>query len=354
MRGFGRIEKGAVGWLEKPDPVIGPSDAIVRPIAIAPCTSDVHTAYHMDGPYLNHRILGHECVGEVLEVGAAVRDFNPGDKVVVPAVTPLWRHPDVQDGSSQHEGRLFGSFLLSSVEDGAFAEKIAVRSADMNLAILPEGMKPETAVMAVDMMTTGFHGAELGEVKFGDTVVVFGIGPVGLMAVAGSVLMGAGRLIAVGTRPDCVALARQYGATDIISYKLGNVKDQILTITEGRGADVSIVAGGDMDTFNTALDVLVPGGILSNLNVFSGVIDTFDIPFDVSGGGWMGHKTIRGGLCPGGRRRMERLLSIISNGRVDPTKMITHRFNGLDSVEQAFQLMVDKPSNLIKPVVLLD
>lgn len=353
MRGFGVIKKGTVGWIEKPEYICGPFDAIARPIALAPCTSDVHSAYESEGPHLINRILGHESIGELVEVGSEVKDFHVGDRVVIPCTTPLWRYPSIQDGPHQHENGLVSGINFSSYDDGTFAEKIKIRSADMNLALLPEGMSLEAAVMVTDMMTTGFHGPELAEVNFGDSVCVMGIGPVGLMAVAGSVLRGAGRIFAVGTRPDCVALAKEYGATDIISYKEGSIYDQIMAATNGQGVDDVIIAGGNLDTFYQAFGVCKNGGNIANLNVFT-EIESFNIPIEYSGGGWVGHKTFRGGLCPGGRRRMERLLSIVQAGRVDPSRMITHRFKGLDSIPEALELMVNKPRDLIKPIIIID
>lgn len=353
MKGFGVLEKGKVGWMDKPEYICGPDDVIARPIAIAPCSSDVHSAFEMEGPWLLNRILGHESVGQIIEVGSEVKDFKVGDKVVIPCTTPTWKHPDIQDGTHQDAGGMFTAINFSNYEDGTFAEKIKIRSADMNLALLPEGVSLEAACMVTDMMTTGFYGSELADIKYGDTVVVFGIGPVGLMAVAGAKLRGAGRLIAVGTRPNCVALAKEYGATDIISYKDGSVADQIMALTGGKGVDAAIVAGGDLETFYTAIGVTrAGGGNIAMLNVLT-EIESIDIPNAVIGG-FLSHKTIRGGLCPGGRKRMERLLSLVANGRVDPSKMITHKLYGLDSIEQAFELMVNKPKDLIKPIVLFD
>lgn len=353
MRGFGVIERGKVGWLEKPDPVCGPRDAIARPLALAPCSSDVHSAYEMDGDYLKNRILGHESIGQIIEVGAEVQDYKVGDKVVIPCTTPTWTHPDIQDGTHQDAGGMFTAINFSSYEDGTFAEKIKIRSADMNLAMLPEDVSLEAACMAVDMMTTGFYGAELAEVKFGDTVVVYGIGPVGLMAVASAKLRGAGHIIAVGTRPNCVALAKEYGANDVISYKDGDLVQQIMELTGGKGADAAIVAGGGMEALNNAVGSVRFGyGNVAMLEVITGeaqmVLNNAYIA------GFLAHKKIVGGLCPGGRKRMERMISLIQYDRVDPAKMITHRFHGLDSLEEAFMLMVDKPKDLIKPIVLFD
>ncbi|MGI6731578.1 MAG: zinc-binding dehydrogenase [Anaerovoracaceae bacterium] len=352
MRGFGVFEKGKVGWMEKPDPVCGINDVIVQPIALAPCSSDVHTAMEMEGDYLKNRILGHESIGVIIEAGSNVKDYKVGDKVVIPCTTPTWDHPDIQDGTHQDAGGLFTAINFSSYEDGTFAEKIRVRSADMNLAMLPEGMAPETACMVVDMMTTGFYGPELADVKFGDTVVVYGIGPVGLMAVAGSKLRGAGRLIAIGTRPNCIEIAKEYGATDIVSYKDGNVVDQIMELTNGKGADAAIVAGGGMEALNNAVaSVKFGGGTVGMLDVITGEANMVLNNMYIAG--FLAHKTIKGGLCPGGRKRMERLLAMVEAGRVDPSLLITHRFNGFDSIEEAFHLMVNKPRDLIKPVVTI-
>jgi threonine dehydrogenase-like Zn-dependent dehydrogenase len=351
VKGLGVITKGHIGWIEKPDPVCGPDDVVVRPIALTPCSSDVHSAFEMEGDHLLDRILGHEAIGQIVETGSAVRDFHVGDRVVIPCTTPTWKHPDIQDGVHQQAGGYCHAISFSTYEDGTFANLVKVRSADMNLALLPDDVAPETALMLTDMATTGFHGSELAKVKYGDTVAVLGIGPVGLMAVAGARLMGAGRILAVGTRPACVRVAREYGATDIVSYKDGDIATQILDLTGGRGTDATIVAGGDLETFYAGIAMTKVGGNVANLNVFTEV-DSFDIPVGAAAA-FLGHKTIRGGLCPGGRRRMERLLAMVQAGRLDPSLLVTHRFEGLESIERAFLLMADKPRDLIKPVVLV-
>ncbi|MDK2986550.1 MAG: isopropanol dehydrogenase, partial [Clostridia bacterium] len=204
MKGFAMLSIGKVGWIEVEKPKAGPFDAIVRPLAVAPCTSDIHTVFEGGLGELHNAVLGHEAVGEVVEVGSEVKDFKPGDKVVIPAITPDWRTLDVQRGYHQHSGGMLAGYKFTVQKPGVFAEYIHVNDADMNLAHLPDGISLEAAVMITDMMTTGFHGAELADIELGATVAVFGIGPVGLMAVAGAKLRGAGRIIAVGSRPVCV------------------------------------------------------------------------------------------------------------------------------------------------------
>ena len=213
MKGFAMLKIGEAGWIEKEKPVAGPHDAIVAPLALAPCTSDIHTVYEGAIGERSNLILGHEAVGRIVEVGKSVKDFKPGDRVVVPAITPEWRTLPVQFGvPAQHSEGMLSGWKFSNDKDGVFAEYFHVNDADMNLALLPEDVTLEQADMMPDMMTTGFHGAEMAEVQIGASVCVIGIGPVGLMAVAGAELRGAGRIFAVGSRPNCVALAREYGA----------------------------------------------------------------------------------------------------------------------------------------------
>jgi len=351
MKGYAMLGIGKTGWIEKERPICGPMDAILRPIAVAPCTSDVHTVWEGAIGERSDMILGHEAVGEVVEVGNMVKDFKPGDRVIVPAITPDWNSVEAQGGFSMHSGGMLGGWKFSNFKDGVFGEFFHVNDADGNLALLPDGLDPAAATMLSDMVPTGLHGAELAQVEYGDTVCVIGIGPVGLMGVAGAVLKGASFVYAVGTRPDCVKIAKEYGATDIINYKNGSISDQIIEKTKGQGVDKVIIAGGDCDTFQDAIKMLKPGGRIGNVN-YLGDGDYIKIP-RVDWGVGMGHKIIAGGLMPGGRRRMEKLASLMVTGRIDTSKLLTHRFNGFDKIEEALMLMKNKPADLIKPVVTI-
>ncbi|MGE4484715.1 MAG: NAD(P)-dependent alcohol dehydrogenase [Oscillospiraceae bacterium] len=351
MKGYAMLKIGEVGWIEKEPPRCGPLDAIVKPLAVAPCTSDVHTVWAGAIGDRHDMILGHEAVGEVVETGSLVKDFKPGDRVLVPAITPDWSSLEAQAGYSMHSGGMLAGWKFSNFKDGVFGEYFNVNEADGNLAILPDGIDPATAVMLSDMVPTGFHGVELADIQFGDSVCIIGIGPVGLMAVAGAALRGASRIYAVGSRPNCAKLAMEYGATEIINYHNGGIFDQIMEKTGGKGVDKVIIAGGDNDTFIDAVKMLKPGGRIGNVN-YLGEGDYIRIP-RVEWGCGMGHKTIAGGLMPGGRLRMEKLASLVEAGRLDPGKLITHRFNGFEHMEEALMLMKDKPSDLIKPVVIM-
>lgn len=343
---------GEIGWVEKDVQKCGPLDAICRPLALAPCTSDIHTVYEGAVGERTDMILGHEAVGQVVEVGSLVKDFKPGDKVIVPAITPDWGSLEAQRGFAMHSNGPLGGWKFSNFKDGVFAELFHVNEADANLAFLPKGMDPAEASMISDMVPTGFHGVENAEVAFGEDVLVIGIGPVGLMAVKGTSLRGAARILAVGTRPNCVALAKEYGATDIISYKDGPIDQQVRELTNGKGVDKVIIAGGTVDTFAEAVKCVKPGGIVSNVN-YLGSGEFIKIP-RIEWIVGMGHIRIVGGLMPSGRMRTERLANLMINGRIDVSGMLTHKFEGLDSVEEGIQLMREKPKDLIKPVITIN
>lgn len=350
MKAYAMLSLGKTGWIDKEVPKCGPMDALCKPIAVAPCTSDVHTVWEGAVGERHNMILGHECCAEVVEVGSLVKDFKPGDRVLVPAITPDWNSLEAQGGYSMHSGGVLAGWKFSNFKDGVFSEIFHVNDPDGNLAILPDEISPEDACMLSDMVPTGFHGAELADVQYGDTVLVIGIGPVGLMGVAGANLKGAARILAVGSRPNCVEAAKFYGATDIINYKNGTISEQALALTKGKGVDKVIVAGGTVDTFEEAIKAMKPGAKLGNVN-YLGTGDYIKIP-RVEWGVGMGHKQINGGLMPGGRLRMEKLGALVAVGKLDVSKLITHRFKGFDHMEEALFLMKDKPADLIKPVIV--
>jgi threonine dehydrogenase-like Zn-dependent dehydrogenase len=167
MKGYAMLGIGKTGWIEKEVPRCGPLDAIVRPIAIAPCTSDIHTVWEGAIGERNNLILGHEGVGEVIETGNLVKDFKKGDKVILPAITPDWNSVQAQAGYSMHSGQMLGGWKFSNQKDGVFSEFFHVNDADGNLALLPEGMDPAAAAMLSDMVPTGLHGSELAQGRMG-------------------------------------------------------------------------------------------------------------------------------------------------------------------------------------------
>lgn len=353
MRAFAHTGPGCFEWIDIPRPVLKqPYGVILQPVAVAPCSSDIHT---MDGgkpPKTPNLVMGHECVARVMEVGVEVHDFHPGDVVIVPAITPNWRAIAIQDGNYGHAEDHFSGHRLGRTWNGVFAEFFALPDADTTIAHLPDWMTLEQGLMCADVMTTGFTGAEYASIKTGDTVCVIGIGPIGLMAIAAARCLGAARIIAVGSRAQCVRLATHYGATDIIDYHQGDIAQQVLELTSGIGPDSVIIAGGNDETFTQAVDMVRYGiGTISNINYYGG--DGGILYPKFSGGRGMAGKSIHMELARGGRARMERMISMVQYGRVDPTPLVTHKLTGWDNLENAIECMRDKKSGAIKVMLSL-
>ena len=351
MKGFAMMGIGKTAWIEKEKPVCGPMDAICRPLALAPCTSDVHTVWAGAIGERTNLILGHEGVGEVVEVGSLVKDFKKGDKVLVGAITPDWNSIAAQNGYPQHSGGMLSGWKFSNFKDGVFGEYFHVNDADGNLAPLPDYVDLAVGCMLSDMVPTGILGAEMADIQFGDKVCVIGIGPVGLMALAGAKIRGASEIFAVGSRPTCIQVAKDFGATEIVNYKDGDIVKQVLELTKNNGVDRVIVAGGENETIEQAVKMVRAGGKISNIN-YLGEGEFVKIPRAEWGVG-MGHKQIIGGLMCGGRMRMERYSALVKTKRIDPIKLVTHTLKGFDKVEESLMMMKSKAPDLIKPVVII-
>jgi threonine dehydrogenase-like Zn-dependent dehydrogenase len=293
--------------------------------------------------------LGHEAVGVVHEVGSEVQVFRPGDRVLVGAITPDWGHPASQDGYASQSSAPLGGWKFANSKDGVFAEYFHVNEADANMAKIPESVPDDMAVYCADMLSTGFMGAEKGNIPMGGAVAVLAEGPVGLMATAGARLRGAGLIIGVESVPRRQKLARTYGADEIVDFTSEDVTSRILELTQGEGVDTAIEALGADITFQTAVKVTKPGGTVSNTGYF-GEGEYVHIP-RIEWGVGMADKTIATGLCPGGRLRMERLLRVLETKRVDPTLMTSHTFR-FDEIEQAFEVMDKKLDDVVKPLIV--
>ena len=333
MKGFGitkRFEE--FGPLTAEKPVCGPMDAICEPVALAACTSDPHQVH---GGIREGMVLGHEAVGRIVKVGSFVKEFKVGDVVALPCTTPDWLGLGIQDNISQHCAGENTGMNWCVEENGTFAEQFRVRQVDLNAAFIPEGLSYDDALMASDMMTTGLSGAELAHIQFG--------------AVAGAKLRGASRIVGIGRRPLTMDLAKYYGATDVVNYTEGNIDEQVIELLGGKKPDCVIVAGGDQEAFMRAVTMTKANGYVANL-----VGQTFEmvLPRRATHSN-CAHKHIVGGLCPGGRRRIERMLSLIETGRIDPKPLITARFNGFEHIMDAYNMMDHKTDNNLKPVVYL-
>ena len=351
MRAYVLHGKGNAAWAEVPVPSLGQYDALVRPTTVATCTTDVHLIETAGLPAAVGKAIGHEAVGIVEEVGERVKDFKPGDRVIIPSAGSDWRHPRAQRGEAKYHQN--NNPYLSDDPDtaGSFSELVRAVDADLTLSHIPGGVTDEQAVMVPDMVATGFTGAERMEIQFGETVLVMGIGPVGLMGVAAAALRGAARIIAVGSRPNTAKLAKRYGATDIVDYTHGDVLEQVMALTGGQPVDSVLIASGGQvsEVFETAMRAVKFGGHVACVSLFFDD-EAVTIPMDVWAFGGM-EKFLTGVLIQDGRDFFERLLALIDNGKVDPAPLVTHVLEGWDELEDALDLMRSRDETVIKPVI---
>lgn len=349
MKAFVMKGIGKVGFMEKPAPRDpGPNDAIIKTTRALICTSDTHTV----GGAIGDRkdlTLGHEAVGVVYKLGSEVTGVKEGDRVAVNAITPCYKCENCLRGYTSQCTQMLGGWKFANIKDGVFAEYFHVNDAQANLAPIPNSVPDEAAVYTTDMMSTGFMGAEHANIPIGGTVAVFAQGPVGLMATAGARLLGAGLIIAVESMPKRQEMARHFGADIVVDYTKTDHVAEILRLTDGQGVDSAIEALGSQETFEGCVKVTRPGGTISVIGYF-GKGDYVMIP-RMDWGVGMSDKTIRTGLCPGGKERMKRLLRLIETGRVDPTPMTTHTFK-FNEIEKAFHMMETKEDGIIKPIIV--
>lgn len=346
------VEPGRIVLDDKPVPEVGPLDALIRITTTTLCGTDIHILKG-EYPVTKGLTVGHEPVGLIEKLGRAVEGYREGQRVIAGAITPsghsaacLCGCPSQDGAGTRHGFRTMGGWRLGNTLDGAQAEYLLVPDAMTNLAPVPDGLTDEQILLCPDVLSTGFSGAESGGVRIGDTVAVFAQGPIGLCATAGARLMGATRIIAVETVPERQAMARRMGADAIVDFGLSDPVDEILRLTDGRGVDVAIEALGRQATFEAALRVLRPGGTLSSLGVYS---EALTIPLASFAAG-LGDHTIRTTLCPGGKERMRRLMSVVAAGRVDARALVTHRFR-LDDIEAAYDLFANQRDGVIKVAI---
>lgn len=346
------VEPGRIVLQDKPIPEIGPNDALLRVTTTTICGTDVHI---LKGEYPVQRglTIGHEPVGVIEKLGSAVTGYTEGQRAIAGAITPSgWSNACLcgqcaQDGAGTAHGfKAMGGWKFGNTIDGCQAEYVLVPDAMANLAPVPDGLSDEQVLMCPDIMSTGFSGAERGEVNIGDTVAVFALGPIGLCAIAGARLKGASMIIGVDAVPERISVARKLGATHVVNFKDGDVVEQIMALTDGRGVDVSIEALGTQGTFESALRILRPGGRVSSLGVYS---SDLRIPYDAFAAG-LGDYSIVSTLCPGGKERMRRLMAVVQSGGVDLSPLVTHRYK-LEDIEAAYELFAHQRDGVMKVAI---
>jgi len=346
------VEPGRIVLQDKAMPNVGPLDALIKITTTTICGTDVHI---LKGEYPVARGLtvGHEPVGVIHQLGSAAKGLREGQRVVAGAITPSgWSNACLcgvgsQDGAgTPHGWKAMGGWKFGNTIDGCQAEYVVVPDAMANLAAVPDDLSDEQVLMCPDIMSTGFGGAERGGIRIGDSVAVFAQGPIGLCATAGAKLSGATTIIGVDRLRNRLDMATRMGADHVIDSSAVDPVEEIMRLTDGRGVDVAIEALGTQATFEACLRVLRPGGTLSSLGVYSGDLK---IPLGAFAAG-LGEHTIVTSLCPGGKERMRRLMSVIQAGRVDLSAMVTHRFK-LDDIEAAYELFSHQRDGVLKVAI---
>jgi threonine dehydrogenase-like Zn-dependent dehydrogenase len=360
-------------------------DIILKVRACAICGSDLHL---MDGqmPTMESGdVLGHEFMGEVVEVGSANHPLKKGDRVIVPFNINCGECRQCKLGNwasclrSNRNGKmaaamfgyptagLFGYSHLTGGYAGGQAEYVRVPMADVGPMKVPEGMDDEHALFLTDILPTGWQAAAYCEIKGGETVAIWGAGPVGLFAIKSAQIMGAERIIVIETVPERIALARQAGATDVIDLKQEDVMERIKEITHGEGPDAVIdcvgmeaTAGHGMfgivsavqETLTStqrpyaleqAIQAVRPSGIVSVPGVYAG-----PVPINMAAVVQKG-LTIRSGQTHV-KRYLEPLAKLIQEGKIDPTFLITHRSVDLTQGPDLYKTFRDKKDGCVKVV----
>jgi threonine dehydrogenase-like Zn-dependent dehydrogenase len=363
--------------VDKPEPRIeDPGDAVVRITRTAICGSDLHL-YH--GYVPDTRVgstFGHEFAGVVTEVGFAVEHLRPGDRVVVPfniacghcffCTRDLYSACENSNPHSDLMGGVYGYSHTTGGYDGGQAEYVRVPFADVGPMTIPEDMTDEDVLFLSDILPTGYQAAEMGAIERGDTVVVFGCGPVGLFAQQSAWLLGAGRVIAVDDVGYRLDVARRQPRTEIVNFAaVDDVVAHLKRLTDGRGADVCIDAvgleasgsvghrllgatmlqAGAAHVLGWAIDAARRGGRVS-------VVGVYGPPWNLVPLGTAMNKglTLRMGQC-NVKRYMAPLLGHIRDGRIDPKAIITHRLP-LEAAPEAYDMFARKRDHCVKCVLM--
>jgi alcohol dehydrogenase len=326
--------EGKKSWDTVPDPtLIEPTDAVVQIDTTTICGTDLHILKGDMPAVTEGRILGHEGVGTVLEVGSAVRNLKVGDRVIISCVSSCGVCIYCRAGNPSHcladEGAVGIGWILGYLIDGTQAEMARIPFADTSLYKLPEGVPDSSAILLSDILSTGFEiGVQYGHVKPGDTVAVVGAGPVGLSVIATTSLYGAAQIAAIDLDENRLDLAKQVGATHCVNSSASDWKDQVLALTDGHGVDVAIEAVGVPTTFKMCTDIVRPGGNVANVGVHGKAV-TLELQ-----NLWIKNINISMGLV--NMTTLGMLLKLVKAQMLPVDKFVTHRF-ALDDMMSAYE-----------------
>lgn len=321
--------------------IIESDDAIIRVTHSTICGTDLHIQAGGLPEVEEGRIIGHEFVGEVIEIGSNVRNAKVGDKVAVSCVTQCGECFHCLRG--EYSQCTTGSWIFGYMIDGCQSEYVRVPHANMGLHKIPEGLTEEDVLFVGDILSTGYFGAEQGRIKPGDTVAVMGCGPVGMCAMATAKLWGPSQIIAVDTNQDRLDVALKEGIADIaINPANENTVEKIKELTQGRGADVTIEAVGVKPTYDLAIDAVRPGGNVS-------LIGVFEKPQELAMNKlWIKNITISMGLV--NANHIPELIKLIQAGKINTNFLITHRAP-LNDILKGYDIFGHKKENCLKWVV---
>jgi threonine dehydrogenase-like Zn-dependent dehydrogenase len=339
-------EVGRIVLDEKPIPDVGPTDALVRITTTTICGTDIHILKG-EYPVAKGLTIGHEPIGILEKVGSQVTGYKEGQRVLCAATTPCGQCNSCLMGfHSQCGGKTAGGWMLGNYLDGCQAEYFLIPNAQANMAVIPDNVTDEEVLLVPDIVSTGFSAAEHGNIKIGDTVVIFAQGPIGLCATAGARQLGAGLIIAVDPVAERREKSKLMGADVVLDPNATDVISEVMRLTNGAGADVALECLGRTETLAGCLNCTRPGAIISSVGIYS-----TDVPLPLQGiGAGLANKTIVTSTCPGGKDRMARLLKIIENGRVKFGSLVTHRYK-LDDIEAAYELFANQRDGVIKVAV---
>ena len=327
MKAFVYRGPGLKAIEDRPKPEIkAPGDAIVKMVKTTICGTDLHILKGDVATCAPGRILGHEGVGIVDSVGAGVTAFHAGDRVLISCISSCGKCEYCRRGMYSH--CTTGGWILGNEIDGTQAEYVRIPHADTSLYPIPQGSDEEALVMLSDILPTGFEcGVLNGKVAPGCTVAIVGSGPIGLATLLTAQFYSPAEIIMIDLDDNRLEVARKFGATHTINSADGKAAETVKKLTAGRGVDTAIEAVGVPATFLLCQDLIGPGGVIANIGVHGQKVDLH------LEGLWSKNIAITTRLVDTVTTPM--LLKTVQSGKIDPTRLITHRFT-LDQILEAY------------------
>ena len=334
---------GRRSWEDRPRPAIrDASDAVVRITTSTICGTDLHILKGDVPSVSDGRILGHEGVGIVDQVGGSVEGFREGDKVLISCITSCAKCDFCKKGMYSHCRS--GGWILGNTIDGTQAEYVRVPYADTSLYRLPPDADQAAFVMLSDIFPTGFEcGVLNGQVKPGDVVAIVGAGPIGLATLLTAQFYSPAEIVMIDLDANRLEVAKSFGATKLVDSSGGRAAGQVMALTSGAGVDVAVEAVGIPATFDICQAIVAPGGRIANVGVHGKPVELRLERL------WAHNITITTRLVDTVTTPM--LLKIVESGRVQPAKLVTHRFE-LADVMKAYDVFGNAAKERALKVVL--